>query len=111
VTLLLRGIMEGDWADDRGREIAASSCVWVGGVFGMGGAGGIIDMRFILRASVGLIVRAPRPVAWGIMDIRLLAEDDGVLPAPTAFFTGVRRAFVEEDLECSSPPDGIKRFS
>lgn len=28
---------------------------------GIGGGSGIVDMRFALRASVGLTVRAPRP--------------------------------------------------
>lgn len=44
------------------------------------GAGGIMDMRFIRRASVGLTVRAPRPVAcdaWrtGAMDMRFEAVE------------------------------------
>lgn len=41
------------------------------------------------------------------MDTRL-AEDDGVA---VAFLAGVRTAFVDDDLECSDPPDGAKRFS
>ncbi len=41
----------------------------------------MIDIRFILRVSVGLMVRAPRPLAWvacarpGATDMRL-ADDD-----------------------------------
>ena len=46
----------------------------------MGGGFGIMDILFSLRASVGLIVRAAKPVAWallGITDTRLL--DEGVV--------------------------------
>lgn len=48
---------------------------------------GIVDMRFALLVSVGLMVLAPRPVAceeWcppGIIDA-LLPPDDGVEPLP-----------------------------
>ena len=56
------------------------SACGVGGVYGIGGGFGIMDILFNRRASVGLIVRAPRPVACalpGIIDILLLL-DDGV---------------------------------
>lgn len=45
----------------------------------MGPPGGLgfIDSLFSLRASVGLIVRAPRPPTWCMVDCRLL-EEDGV---------------------------------
>lgn len=50
---------------------------------GRGGAGGTIDIRFIRLASVGLMVRAPRPDAWfGMTDIRLLVP--GVVVRPGA---------------------------
>lgn len=68
---LLRGITGGDGSD------GGSAC-GVGGVYGIGGGFGIIDILFNLRASVGLIVRAPRPVACalpGIMETLLLLED------------------------------------
>lgn len=41
-----------------------------------------MDKRFILLVSVGLIVLAPKPVAWlpGIMDMRL--PDEGVPAFP-----------------------------
>lgn len=52
----------------------------VGGVNGMGGAPGIIDILFSLRASVGLIVRAASPVACALLGrIDILFPDDGVV--------------------------------
>ena len=55
-------------------------------------------MRFIRRASVGLIVRAPRPVACGGMaDTRFV--EDGVVAVSATFLIGVRTAFVEDDRE------------
>lgn len=64
---------------------------------GIGGACGIIDNRFSLRASVGLIVLAPSPVAWcGITDILLLVEEEGV-PVRAQDFPGVLVALVEDD--------------
>jgi hypothetical protein len=72
----------------------------VGGVCGIGGAGGAIDIRFMRRASVGLMVRAPKPVACGMVDMRLDDEEGVVFAtlAPVGFLTGVRTALVEEDL-------------
>lgn len=70
---LFRGITGGDGSD------GVSAC-GVGGVYGIGGGFGIMDILFNLRASVGLIVRAPRPVACalpGMIEILLLL-DDGV---------------------------------
>jgi hypothetical protein len=49
-------------------------------VKGIGGGFGIMDILFCLRTSVGLIVRAAKPVAWallGIIDALLL--DEGVV--------------------------------
>ena len=47
-----------------------------------------MDSRFIRLVSVGLMVRAPSPVAWdewcapGIMDTRLLPDEEGVPGLP-----------------------------
>lgn len=82
--------------------------VWVGGVFGIGGAGGAIDIRFNRRASVGLIVRAPSPVACGgITEARLEAEE-GVATAAEEFLTGLRTALVEFDRVWSMFPEGVR---
>lgn len=76
-------------------DIVGVSCVaggsgWgVGGaceilLLGTGGAFGNIDIRFILLASVGLIVLAPKPVAWpGMTD--LLLSPLAVAPGVTLF--------------------------
>ena len=53
---IFRGAIGGDGSD------GVTAC-GVGGVYGIGGGFGIMDSLFNLRASVGLIVRAPRPVA------------------------------------------------
>lgn len=58
---LLRSTSAGDGA--KGSVITVFSGCGVGGVYGIGGAFGITDILFSLRASVGLIVRAARPVA------------------------------------------------
>jgi hypothetical protein len=61
------------------RFASVSGC-GVNGACGIGGRGGAIDSRFNLRASVGLIVRAPNP-PWCIVDCLLLPlPDDGVGP-------------------------------
>ena len=52
------------------------------------------------RASVGLMVRAPKPVACGIVDMRL-EDEEGVVFAtlsPVEFLTCVQTALVDEDL-------------
>ena len=47
---------------------------------GTGGGFGIIDIRFKRRVSVGLIVRAPSPVAWALPGItESLLLDEGVI--------------------------------
>jgi hypothetical protein len=76
----------------------------------MGGAGGAIDIRFIRRASVGLMVRAPSPVAWGgITEARLEDEEEGVVAAaPAGFLIGVLTAMVEDDRVWSMAPDAVK---
>lgn len=83
------GSIEGD-LDDVRLKFASG---WVlGGVFGMGGGFCKIDKRFALRASVGLTVLAPSPVACedpigipGITDIRFVEEDGVVVPRPFGF--------------------------
>ena len=56
---ILRGSIEGDR-----EEFRIDTSGWaVGGVWGIGGGCCNIDNRFALRASVGLIVLAPSPVA------------------------------------------------
>lgn len=108
--MLFLGRKEGDWFEERGRTGRGS--VWVGGVCGMGGAGGAMDIRFMRRASVGLMVRAPKPVACGMTDIRLEdeQEDVGVVAVgfPVVFLTGVRTALVEDDRLWSEVPDAVK---
>jgi hypothetical protein len=46
------------------------------------------------------MVRAPKPVACGMVDMRLDDEEGVVFAtlAPVGFLTGVRTALVEEDL-------------
>lgn len=69
---LFREITGGDGSD------GGSACRG-GGVYGIGGGFGIMDILFNMRASVGLIVRAPRPVAWalpGMIDTLLLLDDE-----------------------------------
>lgn len=69
---LFRGITGGDASH------GGSACT-MGGVFGIGGGFGIMDILFNLRASVGLIVRAPRPVACalpGMIETLLLLDDE-----------------------------------
>lgn len=86
---LFRGIKDGEGAACRPVEGGGSICEGVGGVNGIGGGLGIIDILLSLRASVGLIVRAPKPVACalpGIIDILLF--DRGVFGAGKAATTG-----------------------
>lgn len=69
-----------------------------------------MESRFIRLASVGLIVRAPKPVAWGTVD-SLFDEEVGVPTSSLVGFPGVRKAFIDEDLEWSDPPDGVRSCS
>ena len=65
----------------------------------------MVDKRFKRLASVGLIVRAPKPEAWcGITEI-LLVEEGVFVPGPD--FVGVRVAFVDEDLVWSGVREGV----
>ena len=88
--MLFLGIKEGEGGALRGTDVGVSGC-GVGGVKGSGGTVGIIDILFSLRASVGLTVRAARPVACtllGMMESRL--SEDGVLLEVPADLAGDR---------------------
>lgn len=61
VTLFLKAVA-GEYVSARLSSVG-SGCGVVGRLLGKAGELGIIDIRFILRASVGLIVLAPKPVA------------------------------------------------
>lgn len=76
---------------------------------GIGGAGGAIDIRFIRRASVGLMVRAPNPVACGGMTDARFEDEEGVAAGPEGFFTGVRTALVDDEREWSRAPVAVKK--
>lgn len=56
---------------------------------------GFIDSLFSLRASVGLIVLAPRPDMWCAVDWRLLADEDGVWVRCAGERPGDREKFME----------------
>ena len=105
---LFRGIREGEVAD-RDFEEKGSGC-GVGGVWGIGGGFGMIDSLFILRASVGLMVRAPKPVACGaITDILLL--DDGVFVLRPVDLPGERDALIDAGLDLSGLAGEVARLS
>lgn len=74
--------------------------------------GGIIDIRFIRRVSVGLMVLAPKPLAWdewpvpGIMDARLLTAADALRPPrPWPLRRGERAA---RDRRFDSTPKALR---
>lgn len=99
---LFRGINDGECAADRVPGMASGRGVaGVDGVRGIGGGSCIIDILFILRVSVGLVVRAPRPEAlWpGICESRLLPEDDGVLDLRAGDLPGERPVPMNDDRE------------
>ena len=100
---LFRGITGGDGLD-RG------SAWGVGGVCGIGGGFGIMDILFNLRASVGLIVRAPKPVACALPGIieTLLLLDDGVLDNGKFGLAGDLAVLTGVDGVCSGVPLGVK---
>lgn len=78
-------------------------------MYGIGGALGIIDILFILRASVGLMVRAASPVAWallGIMDSLLL--DEGVIVLCILGLPGDREPLDVQMSVSSDPIFGVK---
>lgn len=106
---LFRGIKDGDCAHDRGREDMGSA--WVGGVYGIGGTAVTTDALSIRRASVGLMVRAPSPVACGGTTDILLDDEEGVVAPDVAFLTGDRAALVEEDRAWSAFSDAVKELS
>lgn len=105
---LFRGIWEGEVAD-RGFDKKGSGC-GVGGVWGIGGALGMMDILFILRASVGLMVRAPKPVACGAAtDILLLDKGEFVLGP--ADLPGERPALIDAGLDRSRLAGELARLS
>lgn len=58
-----------------------------------------MDSRLSLRASVGLMVLAPRPDMWCAVDWRLLADDDGVCVRCAGDLPGERLWFSESMVE------------
>ena len=105
---LFRFAVLGDCADDLG--LMGGNSGWgVGGACemrfcGRGGAGGMMDIRFNLRASVGLIVRAPSPVACaGITDIRRFAPPGVTVLPGVVLPAGVRLGVLV--------PDGVRLWS
>lgn len=106
--ILFRGIIEGDGANGCPAEEGCSGC-GLGGVKGTEGRLGIIDILFNLRASVGLIVRAARPVAWalfGIIDNLLL--DDGVVVLRNAGRAGGDLGVLGIEIVWSDIPIGVE---
>lgn len=104
---ILLGTIEGEDLDESSDGNEASG-EFIGGVKGNGGAFGIIDIRFNRRASVGLIVRAPRPVACalpGITDNRLL--DEGVWFLCVLGLAGDRAVLIGDATCCSGVPTGV----
>lgn len=78
--MLPPSLMAGDWLKARSSNEASP---WgVGGPTGPPGGCccwfGFIDSRLSRRASVGLMVLAPRPEMCGAVDWRLLAAEEGV---------------------------------
>lgn len=67
----------------------------------------MVDMRFMRLASVGLIVRAPRPVA---IDIRLLVPGVAVRPGVAARFPGVVWPTRDEVFCGSGVLEGVRRL-
>lgn len=65
------------------------------------------DIRFILLASVGLIVRAPRPVA---IDIRLFPPGVVVLPGVPALLPGVDCPDIASAFCGSGVLEGVSRL-
>lgn len=96
--ILFRGIGAGDVAGS-GFVEKGSGCGVVG-VWGIGGALGMIDILFILRASVGLMVLAPRPVACGAITDILLLDNGEFVPGPVDL-PGERPALIDAGLDRS----------
>lgn len=106
--ILFRGIGAGDVAGS-GLVEKGSACGVVG-VWGTGGALGMIDILFILRASVGLMVRAPRPVACGAITDILLLDDGEFVPGPVDL-PGERPALIDAGLDRSGVAGEVDRSS
>lgn len=104
---LLQGIRDGDCVADL--EPNGCSGCGVGGVCGIGGTPWKADNLFNLRASVGLIVRAPRPVACtGNTDSRL-ADEEGVFVLLPADLPGDLAPPTDDELVWSGVIDGVER--
>ena len=76
--MLPPSLIAGDWLKARSSNVASP---WgVGGPTGPPGGGwlGLMDSLLSLRASVGLMVLAPKPDMCGAVDCRLVADDEGV---------------------------------
>ncbi len=103
---IFRGITGGEGSS------GVSAC-GVGGVNGSGGGFGIMDILFSLRASVGLIVRAPRPVACALpgMIETLLLLDEGVFDNGKLGLAGDLPALPGVEGGCSGVPVGVKNCS
>jgi hypothetical protein len=91
--MLLPKAMAGDWLRERSSN-DVSPC-GVGGPTGPPWAFGFMESLRNLRASVGLMVLAPRPEMCGAVDCLLLDEDEGVcdrcagdLPGERAWLRG-----------------------
>jgi hypothetical protein len=101
---LLSNIIAGELL--KARSSKEKSPCGVGGATGPPGAFGFIDNLFSLRASVGLIVLAPRPEMWCAVDWRLLEEEEGVcarwagdLPGDRVWPRGID---AESGVECAA---------
>jgi hypothetical protein len=107
----LRGSIDGD--RDVARPAGNAGCI-AGGQSGTGMAFRYVDIRFARRASVGLTVLAPNPVAWeaaggmpGMTDIRLVADDGVVVPRPPCPGDLVAK---DADRLCSGVIIGVDRW-
>lgn len=101
---LFLGIKEGDVESGVLRE--EPDWPGTGGV--EGGINGIVDMRFARFASVGLMVRAPNPVACGIVETRLFVPGVPNLEARSLGDLGDLGAVNEDERVWSGVSEGFK---
>jgi hypothetical protein len=102
VTLFLN-MTAGDWL--KACSSKEKSACGVGGLVGTPGMVGAMDNLLSLRASVGLMVLAPRPLTWCMVDWRLLEDDEGVCEPPAG--RPGERAWVIGLAVCSEPMDAL----